>query len=275
MMHGSSYIIQLTIRVIKGVISGIYDPDPEETALADLEIILQTILQPYNSGPTKLHLANYVTSQSNPTWPQFINSFKKTTEELKGPRLLRLVSRGNLFQSIQNTYMGIMYPDLSIDLVAASLRQREFARKITSKDCAGIDTPFALSKAAMRYHKFLLLMKRKSNGKKKRVALVPTLDIDLCWHTHQLYAVSYRQWTVEHLGIAVNHDDTVGQGELDNGLKATSDAWDDAYRETYATNKLPSSSLSTKFGGKFFGRRKSSAQEGILQLITLINNRLG
>jgi len=154
-----------------------------------------------------------------------------------------------------------MYPDLSIDLVAASLRQREFARKITSKDCAGIDTPFALSKAAMRYHKFLLLMKRKANGKKKRVALVPTLDIDLCWHTHQLYAVSYRQWTVEHLGIAVNHDDTVGQGELDNGLKATSDAWDDAYRETYATNKLPSSSLSTKFGGKFFGRRKSSAQE--------------
>jgi len=89
---------------------------------------------------------------------------------------------------------------------------------------------------------------------------VPTLDIDLCWHTHQLYAVSYREWCVEHLGVAINHDDTVGQSELDTGLKATSQAWDDAYREAYATNKLPSPSLSSKMAG-LFGRRKSSVSK--------------
>jgi hypothetical protein len=139
--------------------------------------------------------------------------------------------------------MGIMWQGLSIDLVAASLRQREFAKKIVGDECQGIDTPFALFKATTRYHKFLLLMKRKP-GKKGRIALVPTLDIDLCWHTHQLHAASYRKWCIEHLGAAINHDDTVGRMSLDNGLRETSLAWFDAYRETYSTDDLRQTYLS-------------------------------
>jgi hypothetical protein len=76
-------------------------------------------------------------------------------------------------------------------------------------------------------------MNRKSSGNhKKSVGLVPTLDIDLCWHTHQLNAVSYRKWCIKHPGVAVNHNDTVGQESLDSGLRETS-AWHDAYRKSY------------------------------------------
>lgn len=101
-------------------------------------------------------------------------------------------------------------------------------------------------------------MNRKSSGKnKKRVALVPTLDIDLCWHTHQLNSVSYREWCIEHLGVAVNHDDTVGQESLDNGLRETTSAWYGAYRESYAPNE-PSDAKSRTIAGVrgLFSRNK-------------------
>jgi Glycine-rich domain-containing protein-like len=191
-------------------------------------------------------LAKYIFTD-NPAWDGFVVSFQRTVIELKAARLLRIISRRNIFFSIRSAYMGIMWQDLSIDLVAASLRQREFIKRITSNECNGIDTPFALYKANTRYHKFLLLMNRKSKPAnfKKNVNLVPTLDIDLLWHTHQLVPVPYRQWCLEHLGTAINHDDTIGQGDLNVGLRDTSLAWFDAYREPYTTDDLRQSYFST------------------------------
>jgi len=119
--------------------------------------------------------------------------------------------------------------EFSIDLVSAALRQREFAKKIISSEHAGINHPLSLSRACSRYHKFILLMNRKN----KMNALVPTLDIDLCWHTHQLQGSFYRDWCIEHLGFSVNHDDTVGKEVLTGGLEETTRAWWDAYREPY------------------------------------------
>lgn len=215
-----------------------HESKPDETAKFDLGFVLETVLYHSQRPPTRPHLSLYVASAQNVCWKDILNSMKKTTAELKGARIMRLLSRPSLFQSLEIAYMGIVWRDLSIDLVAAALRQREFSKKIVSEDCAGIDIPLALFKATTRYHKFLLLMKRKRDGDKKKVALVPTLDIDLCWHTHQLYAVSYRQWCIEHLGVAINHDDTVGKEVLNSGLRETSLAWYDAYRESYSTDDL-------------------------------------
>jgi hypothetical protein len=166
--------------------------------------------------------------------------------------------------------MGILWHDISIDLVAAALRQREFATKITSAELASLDTPLALFKATTRYHKFLLLMRRKKEG--KRVPLVPTLDIDLCWHTHQLSTGEYRKWCVEHLGLAINHDDTVGKESLDNGLRETSAAWYDAYRETYSTENVSESKVKGLFSGNgIFSRKKSTAGKGIAVLEVFVD----
>ena len=190
-------------------------------------------------------------------------------------RLLRMLSRGNLFLSIRTAYMGILWRDLSIDLVAASLRQREFATKITSDACMGIDTPQALQRSTTRYHKFLLLMNRKSNSKNKKVALVPTLDIDLSWHTHQLEAVSYRKWCIEHLGVAVNHDDTVAKESLDQGLRETTQAWYNAYREPYAPNEVREHSKGRAIAGSLFSfmRKKEESGNGKNGIWTIFCNR--
>jgi Glycine-rich domain-containing protein-like len=123
-------------------------------------------------------------------------------------------------------------------LVAAALRQREFSKKITGTSCRALDSPQALFKATTRYHKFLLLIKRRANGKGGKNGLVPTLDIDLCWHTHQLAAHSYREWCIEHLGLVINHDDSIGEKSLNSGLRETSLAWYDAYRQSYAREDL-------------------------------------
>jgi len=232
------FLIALICRNVKGAISGMYESNPEKTAKFDLGFVLETVLyHPYRPA-SRPHLSLYVASAKNVCWKDILHSMKKTTGELKAARIMRLLSRPGFFQSLEIAYMGIVWRVLSIDLVAAALRQREFSKKIVSEDCAGIDTPFALFKATTRYHKFLLLMRRIRNGDKKKAALVPTLDIDLCWHTHQLYAVPYRQWCIEHLGVAINHDDTVGKEVLNSGLRETSLAWYDAYRESYSTDDL-------------------------------------
>ena len=201
------------------------------------------MVKPLRAAPTPTNLAIYIKTD-NPSWEGFIPSFRKTAIELRSVRLMRALSRTNIFASIRSGYMGILWQDLSIDLVAASLRQREFAKRITGSECSGIDTPFALFKANTRYHKFLLLMNRKT-ASKKNINLVPTLDIDLCWHTHQLVPVPYRNWCIEHLGTAINHDDTIGRGDLNIGLRETSLAWYDTYREPYTTDDLRQTYFST------------------------------
>jgi hypothetical protein len=219
----------------------------------DLKIILETVLRLPRYRTAQTPVAKYIAGE-DPSWEGILNSFRKTSEELKNARLLRMISRRNFFNSIRGAYMGILWRDLSIDLVAAALRQREFAKKITGVECHGMDTPFALFKANTRYHKFLLLMNRKTANKRRYPNLVPTLDIDLCWHTHQLFPVPYREWCTEHLGTAINHDDTIGRGELDVGLRETSLAWYDAYREPYTTDDLRQSYVSTsrKVAGALF-----------------------
>src|SRR5437667_1315553 len=193
-MHGKRTIwrFYLTYRVVKGAISGALD-STDEIARVDLQVLLKTIIKPSRAQPTRTSLATYINTTDNPSWDGFILAFQRTAMELRSMRSMSMLSRANIFASIRTGYMGILWQDFSIDLIAASLRQRQFAKRITGNECSGIDTPFALFKATTRYHKFLLLMNRKGSTQRRRaINLVPTLDIDLCWHTHQLFPGPYR-----------------------------------------------------------------------------------
>ena len=64
-------------------------------------------------------------------------------------------------------------------------------------------------------------------------APVPALDIDLFWHTHQLSSSNYMPWCKHHIGRYINHDDTVGTGDLASGLDQTKAAWQRVYNEDY------------------------------------------
>lgn len=125
----------------------------------------------------------------------------------------------------------------SLDLVAASIRQREFTNRIIH-ECHSIDSPAELQNAISRYHKFLRLMCKKSKIAGKHTPLVPTLDVDLAWHTHQLFPHSYRDYCLAFVGRPINHDDTVEKNVIEGGLRKTSLAWLKEYNEPYTTKDL-------------------------------------
>lgn len=235
-------------RHVKGVA---LDGDGKERGM-EIETDLSTILE---EGPTGTNLVDYIKSTDDVTWKGFFHAFRKTLSELKMARRFKNVNKRNIFARLRSSYMGLVWRDLSIDLVAASLRQREFAKKITGEECIGIDSPDALNRATDRYHRFLMLLpKLEKPGHKVRPHLVPTLDIDLCWHTHQLFPHAYREWCFTHLGRAINHDDTIGKKGLKDGLRHTSLAWSEAYNEPYTTDDLKKEYVTTgrKVAGVIF-----------------------
>ncbi|KAJ6335390.1 hypothetical protein OIU78_012090 [Salix suchowensis] len=73
-----------------------------------------------------------------------------------------------------------------------------------------------LEEAVARYKGFLYLIKR-NQGRSIKHFCVPTYDIDLIWHSHQLHPVSYCKDLVAIIGRVLEHDDTdsdTGRQEL-------------------------------------------------------------
>lgn len=56
---------------------------------------------------------------------------------------------------------------------------------------------------------------------KEKGMWVPTLDIDLVWHTHQLSPDSYDAFCEQNIGRRIEHDDTIAKSTLSDGLKRT------------------------------------------------------
>lgn len=93
-----------------------------------------------------------------------------------------------------------------------------------------------LEGAVARYRGFLHLIKRNMEKSLKRFC-VPTYDIDLIWHSHQLNPVSYGKDLNELLGKILEHDDsdsdrTKGM-KLDVGFSGTTKQWEDTFGTRY------------------------------------------
>ncbi|KAI0495096.1 hypothetical protein KFK09_025243 [Dendrobium nobile] len=122
---------------------------------------------------------------------------------------------------------------ITYDLVSAVKRQSSFYYQV----CRPImhDKRF-LDGAAARYKGFLHLIKR-NREKSTRYFYVPTYDIDLMWHSHQLQPISYQKDMVELLGKVLEHDDTDSDRtkgkKLDTGFSDTTKQWEDAYGLRY------------------------------------------
>ena len=222
---------------------------------ADAANDLHLILNPYTSGwikksifsllisdrhrsrtPSKLCDAVTTESPSIFTWEEIFKTFQATAAELRERKVIEELKGRSIFTVMRTYYRGIVWRGCSLDLVGAALRQREFTRKITANDLSELHIPKGLDRAIARYQKFMLLANRVT----KYQSLVPTLDIDLCWHTHQLSPLPYSEWCYRYLQRWVNHDDTIGDGDLRAGLHATSMAWWWAYKKPYATDHLQS-----------------------------------
>lgn len=93
-----------------------------------------------------------------------------------------------------------------------------------------------LEGALARYRGFLHLIKRNMEKSLKRFC-VPTYDIDLIWHSHQLNPVFYGKDLNELLGKILEHGDTDSDRtkgmKLDVWFSRTTKQWEDTFGTRY------------------------------------------
>jgi len=110
-----------------------------------------------------------------------------------------------------------MKTETTVKLAEAVQRQVLFVDKMEKQ--LWIRSPVVgdtLQRGVDRYAKFLKLFKWYPD-----TMLVPTLDIDLAWHTHQCSPSQYLAGTKELAGRFIDHNDKIGKSNLDDGMEKT------------------------------------------------------
>ncbi|KAH9044046.1 hypothetical protein EDB83DRAFT_2295197 [Lactarius deliciosus] len=152
-------------------------------------------------------------------------------------KLLSKLEKPEIISKVLGAYVD--QRPFSVDLIGAVLRQGSFVKNIydlgwTSssyfekhKDAA------VLHHAIVRYHAFLDLMTSS------QMLVVPTLDIDLVWHSHQLSGPRYHKDCKTNVGRYIDHDDKVEQLHLSDAFDATCRAWEKRYGIPYTQCGCP------------------------------------
>ncbi|PPR07443.1 hypothetical protein CVT24_007709 [Panaeolus cyanescens] len=121
----------------------------------------------------------------------------------------------------------------SVELVDAVVRQGKFVDKMKELKWSApnfLDKSDAriLQHAVARYHAFLDLLATHPG-----TMLVPTLDIDLVWHTHQLTHSRYWNDCVHYVGRFIDHNDKVEGPHLSNAFDQTGFLWRNRFKVPY------------------------------------------
>ncbi|KAF5181520.1 Glycine-rich domain-containing protein [Thalictrum thalictroides] len=129
--------------------------------------------------------------------------------------------------------VNILTEGSKYDFVSAVKRQSPFFYQVSKPF---MNDGLFLEEAAARYKGFLHMIKRNKERSIRRFC-VPTYDIDLMWHTHQLHPVSYCKNLVKTLGKVLEHDDMDsdrGKGQkLDVGFSGTTMQWEETFGTRY------------------------------------------
>uniref|UniRef100_A0A803MNM7 Glycine-rich protein n=1 Tax=Chenopodium quinoa TaxID=63459 RepID=A0A803MNM7_CHEQI len=122
---------------------------------------------------------------------------------------------------------------ISYDLVSAVKRQVPFSFQVARPH---MSNDLFLQEAVARYRGFLHLIRTNRKNNVKRFC-VPTYDVDLIWHTHQLNPISYCNDLLKLMGKVLEHDDTDSDRtkgkKLDTGFSDTTKQWEDTFGLRY------------------------------------------
>ncbi|KAK4367906.1 hypothetical protein RND71_011698 [Anisodus tanguticus] len=110
----------------------------------------------------------------------------------------RALSDNNIAQILESEKCS------NYDLVSAVKRQSPFFYQVSRPHMIN---EVYLEGAVARYKGFLHLIRRNRERSINSFS-VPTYDIDLIWHTHQLHPISYCKDLVDIMGKVLDHDDT-------------------------------------------------------------------
>ncbi|KNE64611.1 hypothetical protein AMAG_09967 [Allomyces macrogynus ATCC 38327] len=146
-----------------------------------------------------------------------------------------LILPGNRFRfgMVLRAHQDVTTGPWSMDLVRAVRRQQRFSSKIAMQlQHGGVHNIYHVhTEALVQYPKFLAMLVIKP-----RTSLVPTMAIDLAWHTHQLFPVTYAKHTMALAGRVVNHDDSddaISEALIAEGAKVMIEVWMEVYDEDY------------------------------------------
>ncbi|KAJ4304674.1 hypothetical protein N0V90_000201 [Kalmusia sp. IMI 367209] len=117
-----------------------------------------------------------------------------------------------------------------LDLVGAVVRQANFVQKMAKINW--LRSPLLMNtmqRSIVKYHRFVRIIAENPRG-----MAVPTLDVDLAWHTHQLAPKLYYQYTVSETKRFVNHDDKITETSLNKSFAWTSKIYEKKYGQPYS-----------------------------------------
>lgn len=201
----------------------------------------ETKALPFNRGVEPIE-AHIIKSQRRPDKPKDVENRQK------------------LLDAIKSTYLCTPYRGSSLDLIQAVARQFKFAFKATK--IINWDVPQGIVNGIRNYSSFLAIIKENKN-----LTAVPTIEIDLAWHTHMLHHKSYRTFSVVRIGRLINHDDTIPEAELNEYVQETNVAWRKRNESRLSSNLAEESSNNNE-------EKRKSNLKGKLQSI-LGNKKFG
>ncbi|KAG0123808.1 hypothetical protein HOY82DRAFT_582082 [Tuber indicum] len=128
----------------------------------------------------------------------------------------------------------------SIHLVGAVIRQGTFVEKMAEIDWlhspAIVDT---IEAAVKKFERFMDMIKNHPGR-----CVVPTLNVDLVWHTLMGNPSIYWKYSLALTGKLVGHDDKIDEAKLGEAFKWTCEKYEKLYREPYSECMPPSSNTS-------------------------------
>ncbi|KAI1771974.1 hypothetical protein F4818DRAFT_454190 [Hypoxylon cercidicola] len=157
----------------------------------------------------------------------------KEVESVSGRDALRRYRIGQTARAhvrkMMSRYWGNRSP-FALDLSGAVLRQGIFTEKMNKIDW--LHSPTALetmTRLITKYQRFVKIMATYPS----QVA-VPTLDVDLAWHTHQLSPSAYTHWIYSKTQQLIDHDDKIDEDKLSTAFEWTSKTYQDIHGEVYS-----------------------------------------
>ncbi|KAI9807874.1 MAG: hypothetical protein M1825_005180 [Sarcosagium campestre] len=122
------------------------------------------------------------------------------------------------------------HSSFALDLVGAVIRQGSFVEKMHNIDW--LHSPAIGSTMERLLHKYTRFFEIMQAYPGKMV--VPTLDVDLAWHTHQLSPRAYFDYSKAMTGKFIDHDDKIDETSLSDLFGWTSRTYQRLYGEVYS-----------------------------------------
>jgi hypothetical protein len=155
-------------------------------------------------------------------------------------------------------YQQHINPPIGAPLIQSALGQIQFINKILAlaqNDFNFLQSPQFINRAVVDYRKFLNLRKYTPQG----IFLVPSVFIDLAWHSHMLTPIQYTTDCMYLAGMVLDHDDSISENVLGDHWKQTNILWRKIYGEILVSHNAQAYANSMSSYGR--GKRKGSGDK--------------